>query len=294
MGPREAIGRVGTSQAESAAYAVTPADAVPAYPSRRRREGAGTGRFISRSRLAARSVYWTAALLTGPGSRHGAAVTRELDVIGVGAVRLTIVAAILVGVIATFQVATQLAEFSAEVMSARAIGWFAAREIGPILVALLIIARSAPKIAGELASMSTSGEIDALRAMGLDPVKYLVTPKLAALLIALPALTILADAMIAVGGWLGNTMVLGFTTGYYLEQFRRAFTLRDLAIGLVKAETFAIVIALIAADEGLSVERTVAAIGEAATRSVVFALIAVLGADTIINAVFYFIPGLWR
>ena len=247
---------------------------------------------MSRTRLATSAGYWLAAWLAKPRSQHGSAVARELDSVGVGAVQLTIVAGLLTGMIATFQVATQLSEYSAEIMTARAMGWFAARELGPLLVAILVIARSAAKIAGELTSMSASGELDALRAMGLDPVKYLVTPKLAALLIALPALTILADAMIAVGGWLGNTFFLGFTTGFYLEQFRRAFVIRDLMIGLSKALIFAVVIALVASDEGLGVEPAVSAIGLAATRAVVLALIYVLAADTLVNAVFYFIPGL--
>lgn len=250
------------------------------------------GRFLTRPRLATRSLYWTGWLIVSGGSKVGSGVQREIDTLGVGALRLVSAASILVGLIATFQIAYQLSEYSAQMMSARAIGWFGARELGPVVVAILVIARSASRIAGEFASMSVNAEIDALRAMGLDPVKYLVAPKLAALLLVLPALTILADGLIAVGGWIGNTMFLGFTTGFYLEQFRVSFTLRDLTIGLVKAVVFALIIGLVAADEGLNVERRVSAISEAATRTVVMCLIAVLGFDTLVNAIFYFIPGL--
>ena len=297
--PREATGVVGTSQADSAATAALAVAAAGAAPQdevagnrRRRGEYVPGGRFISRTKLGARALYWLAALIVAPRGRASVAVLRELDVIGVAAVRLVIVAGLLVGIIATFQVATQLAQYSAEMMSARAIGWFTARELGPLMVAILIISRSAAKIAGELATMSAGGEIDALRAMGLDPIKYLVAPKLAALIIALPALTIVADATIAVGGWVGNTAFLGFTTGFYLEQFRRSFENRDLFVGLVKAVIFAVVIGLVAADEGLSVRRRIASIGDATTRAVVLALVAVLAVDTIVNAMFYFIPGL--
>ena len=250
------------------------------------------GRFLTRTRLAGRSMYWLAWLIVRGGSRVGSGVQREIDTLGIGALRLVCAASILVGLIATFQIAYQLSEYSAQMMSARAIGWFGARELGPLVVAILVIARSASRIAGEFASMSVNAEIDALRAMGLDPIKYLVAPKLAALLLALPALTILADGLIMAGGWMGNTMFLGFTTGFYLEQLRTSFTIRDLVIGLVKAAVFALLIGLIAADEGLNVERRVSAISEAATRTVVTCLIAVLGFDTLMNAVFYFIPGL--
>jgi phospholipid/cholesterol/gamma-HCH transport system permease protein len=221
-----------------------------------------------------------------------AGVLRELDALGVGALRLVAGSALLVGLITVFQVAYQLAPYGAELLSARAIAWFVAREIGPLVVALLVVARSAAAIAGEFASMSANGEIDALRAMGLDPVKYLVAPKLAALLVALPALTAIAIALVIIGGWLGTSVVLGFNTALYLEHLHESLALRDVGVGLAKSVLFAILIAIVAADEGLRVERRVSAIGAAATRAVVFCLLGVLAADTVVNAIVYFIPGL--
>lgn len=220
----------------------------------------------------------------------GTGIAREFDSVGMGALRLVVPASLLVGIIATFQVASALSQFGAESLSVRAIGWFAARELGPIGVALLVITRSASGIAGELATMRANGEIDALRAMGLNPVKYLVAPKLAALLIAVPGLTILSDALIALGGWLGSIAILDVSTRFYFDQFREAFALRDLFIGLVKSIAFAYIIAIIACDEGLNVGRAMHAIGAAASRAVVYTVLGVLAADTVINAIFYFIP----
>ncbi|HEX6059740.1 MAG TPA: ABC transporter permease [Gemmatimonadaceae bacterium] len=248
------------------------------------------GRFISRGQLAAQAMYWLAWLAFSRRAILSSGVQREILALGVGAVRLVVSASFLVGLIATFQIAYQLASFSAESMSGTAIGWFTARELAPLVVALLVVARSAAAIAGELASMNANGEIDALRVMGLDPVKYLVTPKVAALLVVLPFLTVLANAGIVAGGWVGNVIFLGFNTSYFLEQFRNAYELRDLFVGLAKSLLFGFVLGVIAADEGLSVHRRFAEIGQAATRSVVYSLIGVLGADTIVNVVFYFIP----
>jgi phospholipid/cholesterol/gamma-HCH transport system permease protein len=254
------------------------------------------GRFLSRGRLVLGSAYWLAALVAprsaGRAAPVAAGVTRELDTLGFGAIRLVGGSALLVGLITVFQVAYQLAPYGAEVVSIRAVAWFVAREIGPIVVAILIVARSAAAISGEFASMSTNGEIDALRAMGLDPVKYLVVPKLAALLIALPALTSLAIALAIVGGWLGTSVVLGFNTALYLEQLHESLAIRDVGVGLAKSLLFAIIIGLVAADEGLSVDRRASAIGNAATRAVVYCLLGVLAADTLVNVVVYFIPGL--
>ena len=144
----------------------------------------------------------------------------------------------------------------------------------------------------KFAAMMSNGEIDALRAMSLDPVKYLVAPKLAALCVALPALTVIADGLITFGGWVGTTLFLGFNSRYYLEQIRTSLATSDIAIGVAKSFIFAFVIAIVASDEGLGVDRRVGAIGEAASRAVVYCLLGVLAADTLVNAVFYFIPAL--
>jgi len=256
-----------------------------------------SGRFVTRGELASRALTGLASVITPNARRRpaplAAGVMREVDAIGVGAIRLVVASAILVGLITVFQVAYQLAPYGAEVMSARALAWFVAREIGPVVVAILIVARSAAAIAGEFASMNANGETDALRVMGLDPVKYLVVPKLAALLIALPLLTSVAIALAVVGGWLGTSVVLGYNTGLYLEQLHEAFAIRDVAVGLIKSVVFALIIGLIAADEGLAVARgRISGIGTAATRAVVHCLIGVLAADTVVNAIVYFIPGL--
>jgi len=249
-------------------------------------------RFLSRGRVAVGALHWLGWIIVSPRSVVSGGVARELEALGVGAIRLVCSASILVGLIATFQVAYQLKQYGAESVSALAIGWFGTRELAPLVVALLVVARSSSAIAGEIAAMTTSGEIDALRAMSLDPVKYLVAPKLAALCIALPALTVIADGMITLGSWIGTTFFLGFNSRFYLEQIRTSLSTSDIVIGAAKSFMFAFVIAIIAADEGLGVDRRVGAIGEAASRAVVYCLLGVLAADTLVNAVFYFIPAL--
>src|SRR5689334_14719519 len=193
------------------------------------------GRFLSRGRVAVGALHWLGWIIISPRSVVSGGVARELDALGVGAIRLVASASILVGLIATFQVAYQLKQYGAESVSALAIGWFATREVGPLVVALLVVTRSASSIAGEFAAMTSSGEVDALRALGLDPVKYLVAPKLAALCIALPALTVIADGLITFGGWIGTTLFLGFNTRFYLEQIRTSLSTSDLAIGVGKS-----------------------------------------------------------
>ena len=254
--------------------------------------GATTGRILSRGRLALGALYWLAWLSVSRRIPVRTGIQREVETLGVGALPLVVPASLLVGLIAIFQIASQLLEFGAQSMSIRAIAWFTTREFGPVGAALLVVARSASGIAGELASMRAGGEIDALRAMGLDPVKYLVAPKMAALLIGLPALTILSDALIILGGWIGSTLFLDYSTNFFVEEFRSAFAMRDLVVGLGKSFLFALIIGFVAADAGLNVEGRVAAISEATTRGVVYSVLGVLGADTFVNLIFYFIPGL--
>jgi phospholipid/cholesterol/gamma-HCH transport system permease protein len=254
--------------------------------------GTVTGRILTRGRLALGALYWLAWLSVSRRIPVRTGIQREIETLGIGALPLVVPASVLVGLIAIFQIASQLQELGAQAMSIRAIAWFAAREMGPVGAALLVVARSASGIAGELASMRAGGEIDALRAMGLDPVKYLVAPKLAALLIGLPALTILSVALIIFGGWIGSTLFLDYSTSFFVQEFRSAFVMRDLIVGLGKSVIFAFIIAFVAADEGLNVEGRVAAISAATTRGVVYSVLGVLGADTLVNVIVYFIPGL--
>lgn len=253
---------------------------------------ASSDRFIPRRAVGFGAAYWLGWLLLGKRPGGTTALAREFVDLGVGALRLVSSASILVGLIATFQLAFQLQNYGAESFSGRVIGWFAAREVGPLVVALIIVARSASAIAGELAAMTSTAEIDAMRVMEIDPVKYLVAPKLGALLFALPALTIVSDGLITFGGWIATTFFLRSDTLYYLGEVRSAFAVRDFAIGIGKSILFAGVIAIVASDEGLNTGRHVGAIGEASSRAVVFCLLGVLAVDTVINAVFYFIPGL--
>jgi phospholipid/cholesterol/gamma-HCH transport system permease protein len=250
------------------------------------------GRFISRTAIAFGATYWLAWLFAGRRPGGSTALGRELEGLGVGALRLVGGASVLVGLIATFQLAFQLQQYGAESLSGRVIGWFAAREIGPLVVGLIVVTRSASAIAGELGAMSANHEIDAMRAMGIDPVKYLVAPKLGALLLALPALTIVSDGLITFGGWIASTFFLRSDTLYYLGEVRSAFALRDFVIGVGKSVLFSFVIGIVAADEGLNVAPQVGAIADATSRAVVFCLLGVLAMDTFVNAVFYFIPGL--
>lgn len=269
--------------AESTAFARAAPTAAP--PARRT---------VSRGRIALDSLYWLFWIIGSPRAVVTSGVAREIESLGIGALRLVGGASVLVGLIATFQAAYQLAQFGAESISSQAVGWFAWRELGPLVVATLVVSRSASSIAGELAAMGANAEIDALRAMGLDPIKYLVTPRLAALLVSIPALTIISDGLITVGVWIGSTFFLGLNTIDFLEQTHAAVEMRDFLIGLGKSALFAFIIAVVSADEGLNVERYGGggAIAESTTRSVVFCLLAVLAADSFVNALFYFIPGL--
>ena len=118
--------------------------------------GSVGGRFIGRGRLTIGAAYWLAWLAFSRRSSVSSGVQREMQSLGIGALRLVLSASVLVGLIATFQLAYQLKQYGAEPMSAKAIGWFGARELGPLVAALLVVARSASAIAGEFASMSAN------------------------------------------------------------------------------------------------------------------------------------------
>jgi phospholipid/cholesterol/gamma-HCH transport system permease protein len=244
-------------------------------------------------RLLARALYWV-PWAWRPSARARSGTGRDIEALGVDALPLAAGSALLVGLLATFQVATRLQHFGAGTLTPTGIGWFVARELGPVIVALLVVARSSARIAGELAAMTVAAELDALRSMGLEPVKYLVAPRLAALLLTLPCLTLAANAFILLGAWLGHVVFLGASTSSFVEQVRAAFLPWDIVVGVLKGGLFALVIGAVTAVEGLSVERQGGAIGEVAGRAVSYSVLGVLGVDALLNAVLYLIPDLAR
>ncbi|MFH1889164.1 MAG: ABC transporter permease [Candidatus Omnitrophota bacterium] len=202
---------------------------------------------------------------------------------GVDALPLVSLISLLVGIILAFVGVIQLELFGAQIFIADIVGIAMVRVMGAVMIGILISGRTGASFAAELGIMQTNEEIDALRTLGINPIEYLVMPRVLALVIMMPLLTIYADLMGIIGGFAISTSVLGINSVEYLSHTRDAVSLNNLWIGLIHGFVFGVIIAVTGCLRGIKCERSAAAVGEATTSAVVSAITGIVIATAIIT-----------
>ena len=207
---------------------------------------------------------------------------------GVNALPIVALIAFLMGLIMAFQAASPLRQFGAELFIANLVGLSILRELGPLMTAIVLAGRSGSAFAAELGTMKVREEIDALKTMGLDPVRFLILPRLIAAVAMTPLLTIFADLI----GLLGGAVVmrsLGFPLVTYFHQIQYAVSYGSLIGGLVKAFVFGILVAGIGCLRGLQTKSGATAVGESTTSAVVSGIILIAITDGIFSVIYYYL-----
>ncbi len=189
--------------------------------------------------------------------------------------------------IVALQAATQLRRVGATIYVADLVGVSLTRELGPLMTAIIIAGRSGSAIAAELGTMKVSEEVDALTAMGLDPVEFLALPRIVAMGIMLPCLTTLADVIGILGGVVVAWVSLGIPVGNYIEQTLNALLLKDIFSGLIKSGVFAVIIAGVGCYQGFRVKGGAEGVGRRTTASVVASIFLIIAADLVFTLIFY-------
>lgn len=241
--------------------------------------------------LAAMSIIGAAVrgaqLKLGRGSGLSpAAVFNQLEQMGVNATPIIALMSFLIGAIIAQQGAFQLRYFGAEVFVVDLVGILQLREIGVLLTAIMIAGRSGSAITAEIGSMKMREEIDALQVMGLNPVGVLVFPRLLALTIALPLLTVIANFAALIGAALVANVYSGVTYEVFLARLQEAVDISTLISGMLKAPFMAIIIGVVASIEGLKVGGSAESLGKHVTSSVVKSIFVVILVDGLF-AMFY-------
>lgn len=214
-------------------------------------------------------------------------VARVLERVGADGVPIVVLISFLIGLIIAFQSAVQLKQFGAELLVANAVGLSITRELGPLMTAIIIAGRSGASYAAELGTMRVSEEVDAIRTLGLDPYRYLVVPRLLALVVALPLLTIIADAVGVLGGFVVGIGQLGLPPVAYLNKTQQAIKLWDVGQGLLKSGVFGVAVAMIACERGLATRGGAEGVGRSTTAAVVTSLFALVVLDAMFTVVFH-------
>jgi phospholipid/cholesterol/gamma-HCH transport system permease protein len=210
----------------------------------------------------------------------------QMDAIGVGSLFIVSLIGFFSGVVMALQMSRALATYGAQGQIGQIVSITLVRELGPVLASLLVAGRNASGIASELGSMRVTEQIDAMRALGTDPIQKLVTPRLIAMAVVLPLLTIIADFLGLIGGWFIAYGMLDITTSQYWSTAWRALEYNDLTQGLLKPFLFAIVIALVGCYYGINTTGGTQGVGRSTTKAVVVASVWIFIITSLLDPLF--------
>lgn len=234
------------------------------------------------------AVRWTVRGLVIPRVRfRRAELAYQMTRVGVRSIPIIVLVQMFIGIILALQMAPTLERYGQLERVADVVGIAIVRELGPLISAIVLSGFAGASIAAELGSMVEGEEIKALRAHALNPVHFLVVPRLWATVIMLTGLAVIADVVGVLGGLGTSAVVLGIDPQLYVIYTRDAVTLSDFVTGLCKAAVFGMLIALISCYQGLNVRGGAEGVGRATTLTVVYSIVALIGTDCLFTAIFY-------
>ena len=213
-------------------------------------------------------------------------IVRHAQETGIEALLIIGLLAVLISMVITFQGAVQLKKFGAGIFTIDLTVVALLREMGVLVTAIMVAGRSGSSFAAEIGVMTLREEVNALRTMGMDPVEVLVAPRVIALLITLPLLTFIADAVGIIGAGLMAPPLLGLSLEQYFQRVQATATVTMLFVGLIKAPAFAFLIAIIGCYQGLNVSGSAESVGRTTTLSVVQSIFMVIMADALFSILF--------
>ena len=204
---------------------------------------------------------------------------QQMDIIGVGSLAIVLLTGFFTGGVLALQTSVVLKTYGVLDYTGQLVMTTLVRALGPVLTALMLSGRVGSGIAAELGSMVVTEQIDALRALGTSPIKKLVWPRLAALLVMAPALTVLCDIVGAFGGWIVAVTLLGVPSQTYITSAKEALSYNDIFGGVVKPLVYGFLIALVGCRSGLRTTGGTVGVGRSTTQSVVMASILIIAVD---------------
>jgi phospholipid/cholesterol/gamma-HCH transport system permease protein len=227
-----------------------------------------------------------AGMLRHPARIRWRPILYNIQVSGFNALPIVGLLAFLLGVVVAYQGADQLRRYGANIFVADLVGVSMLREFAPLITAIIVAGRSGSAYAAQIGTMAVTEEIDAMRTIGIVPIELLVLPKLLALVIALPLLTVFADLMGVLGGMLMARAVLDVGYVEFIDRLAKAVSLTTGAVGLGKAPVFAAIIVVIGCFQGFRTQGGADSVGRQTTRSVVQSIFLVIVADALFSVAF--------
>jgi phospholipid/cholesterol/gamma-HCH transport system permease protein len=238
------------------------------------------------SMLSARSVT---SLFSPP--YYVSDVLDQMDIIGVGSLPIVLLTGFFIGAVMVLQTAAQFERFGQTALTADVVSLALVRELGPSITGLLVAGRNASGMASELGSMIVTEQVDAMRAMGTDPLRKLVTPRMVATVLMLPLLTAMADFMGLIGGYLVSAFTLRLNAITFWTRAIDILEFSDLMQGLTKPIVFGFIIATVGCYQGLNVKGGTQGVGRATTQAVVTASVIILVSNFFLTKLMLYLAG---
>jgi phospholipid/cholesterol/gamma-HCH transport system permease protein len=207
-----------------------------------------------------------------------------MEFVGIGSIFIVSLTALFVGGVLALQLIDGFRDFGAENQTGAVIGLALAREVGPVFAALMVTSRAGSAMTTELGSMRVTNQIDALVTMAVNPVQYLVVPRLVAGFVMVPVLTMLFNVVGMLGAYLVAVALLGLDPGVFMDRMRWLVDWDDVSQGLIKAMVFGVAVTLIACRQGFYAQGGAAGVGRATNRAVVHSAIAILMLDYLVTS----------
>ena len=231
------------------------------------------------------TLFWA---LTHPHKVRGHDMLRVAAKAGADAVPVVCLLGLLIGLILAFQTASPLERFGAQPLIPMIVSIAVVREMGPLITAVILAGRSGSAFAAEIGTMQVTEELSALKTLGLEPVRFLVVPRVLAALIVTPLLTVFNIAMSILGAYIVMAS-LGYSLAFYIDSVQSSVTYTDFIGGVSKSLVFAIIVAGIGCLRGIQTKSGPGAVGDSTTRAVVAGIVLCIAADAVIGVVYYYL-----
>jgi phospholipid/cholesterol/gamma-HCH transport system permease protein len=215
----------------------------------------------------------------------------QMDIVGVGSLPIVLLTGAFIGAVMVLQTAAQFVRFGETSLTGDVVSLALVRELGPTITGLMVAGRNASGMASELGSMVVTEQVDAMRAMGTDPIRKLVTPRVVATILVLPLLTAMADFVGLVGGWLVAALTLRIGAVEFWTRAINTLEFSDLMQGMAKPIVFGFILATVGCYQGLTVRGGTEGVGRATTQAVVVSSVIILTSDFFLTKISLFLAG---
>jgi phospholipid/cholesterol/gamma-HCH transport system permease protein len=223
-------------------------------------------------------------------AKQASKFVEQLYSIGAGSVLIIMLVGLFTGMVLSLQSYHALVKFGSEGALGTLVALSLVRELGPVLTAIMITARAGSAITAEIGSQRISEQVDALSTMRIDPLRYLISPRIAASIVSFPLLTAIFDVIGILGGYISGVMLLGVNAGTYMYRVQSSVEMKDITDGFIKAMVFAVIVTTVCCYQGYFAHmrtdsRGARAIGRSTTSAVVLSCVLILVADYVVTAI---------